>query len=298
MPEKKHTIIGLQSSGKTTFAAALWYLVDSGEVDTALRKGQHNGDFQYLESIAAAWASGWQVDRTSSDATHPVRINLSDANGQAIGVNFVDLSGETFEKIFATREVDEQVQELLNEVNGLMLFVTARRRKDDLTLAEMYRGLPAIAPAEGHVETEPAQPFEAAKVPHQVQLVDLLDSLSGAPIQFDPKKIVVVISAWELAPKGLSPDAWLSTKMPLLQQYLSSKEESVPFRVYGISALGAEVPKRDISLDDPNRADLLENRNRLLMSKKAVHRIIVEGHEADQHDLTHPIQWLNGPVEK
>lgn len=38
MPKINHMIIGVQASGKTTFAAALWYLVDSREVDTVLKK--------------------------------------------------------------------------------------------------------------------------------------------------------------------------------------------------------------------------------------------------------------------
>jgi hypothetical protein len=50
-----HMIMGLQSSGKTTFAAALWYLIDSGEVPTVLTKGLHTGDHTYLEHIAGSW---------------------------------------------------------------------------------------------------------------------------------------------------------------------------------------------------------------------------------------------------
>ena len=49
MTRSNHLVMGLHGSGKTTFAAALWYLVDMGEVDTVLVKGTHVGDFRYLE---------------------------------------------------------------------------------------------------------------------------------------------------------------------------------------------------------------------------------------------------------
>ena len=72
MTKSTHLVMGLQGSGKTTFAAALWHLVDMGEVDTVLVKGTHTGDFRYLEEIAQDWAEGWQVQRTK---THRVRTD-------------------------------------------------------------------------------------------------------------------------------------------------------------------------------------------------------------------------------
>ena len=66
MVEHRHVVIGFQGSGKTTYAAALWYLVDAREkqVTTVLSKGTHRGEFAYLETIADAWERGYQVKRT------------------------------------------------------------------------------------------------------------------------------------------------------------------------------------------------------------------------------------------
>ena len=36
----RYMVFGIQASGKTTFAAALWHLVDSEEIPTALIKGK------------------------------------------------------------------------------------------------------------------------------------------------------------------------------------------------------------------------------------------------------------------
>ena len=44
--DQQYMVFGFQGSGKTTFAAALWHLVDSEEMATALIKGKHVGELQ------------------------------------------------------------------------------------------------------------------------------------------------------------------------------------------------------------------------------------------------------------
>lgn len=59
MSDQEIMVLGFQASGKTTFAAALWHLVGSREInETALVMGKHNGDFRYLDEISGAWAGG------------------------------------------------------------------------------------------------------------------------------------------------------------------------------------------------------------------------------------------------
>jgi hypothetical protein len=190
MAEVRHVVMGLQSSGKTTFAAALWYLVDSREIKTSLTKGTHTGDFRYLEEISAAWAAGWQIGRTFSDQWEPIRINLlHPESGNELQLNFIDLSGETFEKIFVTRVVEERVETLFREMSGLLLFVTALRPRDDISIVDIGLKLPQAMPEEP-ADDAPAvaeekaaeQPFKVSLSPHQVQLVDLLDSLTDEPV--------------------------------------------------------------------------------------------------------------------
>lgn len=72
MVDHRHVVIGFQGSGKTTFAAALWYLLDSRatEVPTALFKGRHTGDYKYLEAIAAAWDNVAYFPRSKAFVEH------------------------------------------------------------------------------------------------------------------------------------------------------------------------------------------------------------------------------------
>nr|WP_255616625.1 hypothetical protein [Microvirga puerhi] len=290
--------MGLQSSGKTTFAAALWYLVDSREIDTVLSKGRHNGDFQYLETISSSWAAGWQVPRTSSDSLEPIRINLLHSqSNEEIDLHFVDLSGEAFEKIFATRMIEEKIKSLFSSMQGLLLFVTAIRKKDDLSILDVGLAMPDEMPSEVDddeivpaAESDPIQKlseFSPSSSPQQVQLVDLLGALADAPLFKQPSRIAVIISAWDKAPPQTEPEQWLKTRMPLLYQYLRNQQLEIPFRVYGVSAQGGSVPKKEQPNVPSDRAELLK-------VKIAGERIKVVGHDAANHDLSHPIRWLSG----
>lgn len=296
MTKIQHMVMGLQSSGKTTFAAALWHLVESREIDTVLKKGRHNGDYKYLESISTSWAAGWQVRRTASDEWEFIRINLlHPINGGQIELNFVDLSGETFEKIFVTRAVDERVAELLGGMNGLLLFVTTLRPRDDVSLVDVGMAMPEAMSEEtqenafvSNEDGSAAQSeFAPSSAPQQIQLVDLLDALSDAPISMRPDRIVVIVSAWDRALSHIEPEGWLRDRMPLLYQYLKSHEANTPYRVYGVSAQGGTLPKKDEEEQKSDRASLLKMRI-------AGERIKVIGHNAAAHDLTHPIRWLSG----
>lgn len=303
MSDREIMVLGFQESGKTTFAAALWHLVDSHEInDTALVKGKHNGDFQYLEKISGVWAAGWAVDRTRSQEWLPITINLRRLVPETdVRLSFVDIAGETVERIFATREVDGRVEPLIREASGLLLFVSALRAQDDDSIVDLYLEFPDEAPPEP--ADEPAVPesnapgaaaglgetvpFQVERTPQQVQLVDLLDAFADDPLEMRPARIAVIISAWDRAHGGSTPEAWLEDHMPLLFQYLSTHADEFETRIYGVSAQGGHVPSRENPTEQSDRQKLLEQ-------PKASSRIKVVGHGAGHHDLTHPIAWLSG----
>jgi len=295
-------VLGFQASGKTTFAAALWHLVDSREIDdTALVKGKHNGDFRYLEEIATAWAAGWAVERTRSEEWRPIAINLRSLVTETdVRLSFVDIAGETVERMFATREVDERVEPLIRAAPGLLLFVSALRPQDDDSIVDLYREFPEEAPPEPTDEPAEAESnapgpaasgetvaFKVEMTPHQVQLADLLDAFSDDPLEMRPARIAVIISAWDRAHGASTPEAWLQDHLPLLFQYLTTHADEFEFRIYGVSAQGGHVPSKQNPTDQSDRDELLKQ-------PEASKRIKVVGHDAGGHDLTHPIAWLSG----
>lgn len=291
--EVRHMAVGLQSSGKTTFAAALWYLIDSGEMPTSLRKGKHTGDHSYLEMLATRWEEGWQVPRTKTLQQEVITMNLKDpATSKDVALQFVDLSGETFEKAFATRILGRNAADAFEGARNLMLFVSANDARDDLTMIDVAMQLRDNTNEElvSDDRSEEAK-FNAAKTPRQVQVVDFLESLQQPPLSLSLDRLAVIISAWDKAPEHNDPDRWLRERMPLLDQYL--RNTGLMVRIYGVSAQGGDLPDLDNPPAKDDAAGYLDQKQ-LLSLAKASKRIQVVGHAAVEHDLTHPVRWLSG----
>ncbi|RWP76621.1 hypothetical protein [Mesorhizobium sp.] len=291
--ERCHMAIGLQSSGKSTYAAALWYVVDAGEVPTVLLKGKHIGDHRYLEVLAKRWEDGWRVPRTKTLQHENMTMNLKDPkDGVEIALTFADLSGETFEKAFATRSLSSTAASAFDGVENLMLFVSANDPRDDLTMIDLAIELEEDVDEE-EIDEDGAEekPFNPASTPRQVQIVDFLDSIQQPPLCVRVERIAVIVSAWDKGPEHNDPPRWLRETMGLLDQYL--RNNGIEVRVYGVSAQGGDLPDKD----NPPAADDsegLKDQKRLLSLTKASERVEVVGHGAGKHDLTHPVRWLSG----
>ncbi|ESY85778.1 hypothetical protein X739_16120 [Mesorhizobium sp. LNHC220B00] len=291
--ERYHMAVGLQSSGKSTYAAALWYVVDAREAPTVLVKGKHIGDHRYLETLAKRWEEGWQVPRTKTLQHENVTMNLKDPkDGSEIALRFADLSGETFEKAFVTRSLSPTAASAFDGIENLMLFVSANDPRDDLTMIDLAIELEEDVD-EDVIDEDGAEekPFDPASTPRQVQIVDFLDSIRQPPLSVRVERIVVVVSAWDKGPEHNDPLRWLRETMGLLDQYL--RNSGIEVRVYGVSAQGGDLPDKDNppAVNDPEG---LKDQKRLLSLAKASERIEVVGHGAGKHDLTHPIRWLSG----
>ena len=306
---KKYLVFGLSGAGKSTFAAALWHLVDSHEIRTVLAKGRHSGNFRYLEKIAKQWCDGWRLERTKSEEVEDVRISLRHEETEAeFSLEFRDIAGESLETAFATRYCDTEFVELVKRADGMLLFVSAIRQMDDVTILDIEAHIGddnrddaddddgdddddaegAASAEEGrqdHTAKPEDPPFDPAKTPLQVRLVDLLQSLRCNPFDKKPFRIAVIVSAWDQTEEHL-PDVWLAKKMPLLDQFLRGGEVADALRVYGVSAQGGIFPKKGEKND--------AGRKEIMSIRPASKRIRVVGHGAGVHDLTHPVRWLSG----
>jgi hypothetical protein len=308
----RYLVFGFQGSGKTTYAAALWHLLDSREIQTALVKGKHVGEFRYLEEIAQSWCEGWQVKRTGSDQVEDVQINLRHpASGTELVLEFTDLPGEKFEKAFSTRLCTPAFVDLVKESSGLLLFVSADRYVDDVTILDALGAEPqedaakadgddqapesTVANGSGEApkatagEASKEPPWDPDKTPLQVRLVDLLEALQVAPFGRKPFKVAVIVSAWDLTDET-SADKWLSKRYPLLDQFLRNGQGALDVRVYGVSAQGGQLSKKG----QPPSPD----RDRLLALDCPSERIKIVGTEVGEHDLTCPLLWLSGLDKK
>ncbi|MCZ7484141.1 hypothetical protein [Rhizobium rhizogenes] len=278
METQFHSILGLPRSGKTTFLAALWHIIDAGEVDTKLILDQLVGDHRYLNRIVEAWRRCEEVPRTPVAAETQVAIHVHEpANGRKIVLEFPDLSGESFEDQFAARMCTSAYVEGFARDGGILLFVNADRPADGMTHLDL---VPAIFGDEAAENDDSEQEWSAKLVPEQVRLVELLQFIQRAPFQIRSRRLALVVSAWDvITDPGLEPAVWLEREMPFLHQFLRNNRQSFDVRVYGVSAQGGDVTggeRQNLARETPSR------------------RIRCVGPNADPHDLTAPIVWLSG----
>lgn len=276
MTSQQHSIIGLPGSGKTTFLAALWHLIDAGEVSSKFILDKLVGDHTHLNAIVAAWRRCEEVERTSMAAEARVSIHVKEvSSGNTAVLHFPDLSGESFELQLSSRSCSLEYVESFEGGGGVLLFVTADKPSEGMSIidaAPLVRGEAVAENIEDHVE------WSHQLVSSQVSLVELLQFLQVPHFPRETRRVAVIVSAWDaIQNPQLEPVQWLERELPFLYQYLISNPECFDFQVYGVSAQGGDVKTS-------KRLELIEQTPSM--------RIQCVGPSTDPHDLTSPIAWL------
>jgi Double-GTPase 1 len=276
--ELRYMIVGLLGSGKTTFLAAFWHLMNAGEIATKLELDRLEGDTGYLNTIVEAWRRCQEVPRTSiasEQETLAIHIRQPNTEQRAVLV-FPDLSGESFKRQVASRKCRQSYINACDASNGILLFVTADRAQDDLSVrdvASMITGDDKSSSNDGHIIE-----WNPDLVPEQVHLVELLQFLQRPPFKRQPRRVAVLVSAWDVLPTPQpTPEEWVQRELPLLHQFLRTNTASFAFRIYGISAQGGDVRS---------------GAKKELLQKVPSERLLCIGAHTDVHDLTAPILWL------
>lgn len=276
-------MLGLKSSGKTSFLAALWHLVESGELPVSLTAPHLQPDREYLNHIRESWLSFREVGRTPLRVHEMLSLVLRDAkSGKAIDVSIPDISGEALRLQWVTRRATEQYADRAHAATGVFLFIHPASFARSARIA-VREGI-SSAPDEGgavRVKTEPNQdatPWSPDVTPTQVQLVELLQFVAHLHAPQAPLRLAVVVSAWDLIRERLSPADWVESRLPLLSQFLISNSESVPYKIFGVSALGGDLEDDLASLQEEA---VPSNRIRVVSDDREMH-----------HDLTEPLRFL------
>ena len=178
-------VCGLPSSGKTTYLAALWHLVQSQEIETQLTlQSLSYGDYEYLNAIRGRWLRGQKQIRTVGEAPR-IGLDLRSRDGQEVNLLFLDHSGETFDQLWETRSCTDDVAEHLQQRSGVLLFLRSQGLKEPVPLSEilelereMNEALPDDTDPPGE-QTVTEVEWNAEDAPDQVKVVDLLQSLSN-----------------------------------------------------------------------------------------------------------------------
>jgi len=278
-----HVMLGLPETGKTTFLAALWQVLRSGDVGEGLELAILHGNREYLNKIADQWSRCEALGRTSLSSPEPVTLRVRDRDmGELAELAIPDMSGESFEVQWDLRECSLDYARLAEKASGILLFVHPEVTKETDSIAQANEVLGDWAPearTEAGCENRPDLPWEARKVPTQVKMVELLQFLALlAPSQL---RVAVIVSAWDLVTEHRRPEEWLERRLPLLHQYLQANQESISWQAYGVSAQGGR----------------LEDADRLLEEQVAAKRIQIVGPGAAPHDITAPVRWLMSGVD-
>ena len=240
-------LMGLPGTGKTSFLAALWYMVNQSEIPCALFLDRYDGDVTYLNLIRTAWLEHKPVPRNPLDSEKLVSMLLKQrASSALVELTFPDLSGESFRLQWAKRQMTSQYDQRLRNANGAILFVHPQTISKPHRIDTADALVAAIGDAlgvEGETTTEAAsavtKPWDIEKAPTQVQLVELLQFISGREYFQPPFRLAIIVSAWDLvAHLWGSAREWISHELPLLHEFLDSNEDEFQVEVYGVSAQG------------------------------------------------------------
>lgn len=275
----RQLFVGLPNSGKTTFLAALWHVAETGDIPLSLRVSQLHGERDHLNKIREQWLRCKPLERTTIPAERIVSLKLrSPISGQETELFLPDLSGETFNLHWKTRQWSLEFDRLASESQGCLLFVHPRRVNEPVRInAAIDRMASVIGETEEERDLESIPlPWDPDSAPTQVKLVELVQFLRLRPFFGRPLRIAVIVSAWDLVDGSERPELWLKMRLPLLHQYLTANAGELSFRVYGVSAQGGE-------LSEAGRLQLLNSPSE---------RIIITGTDAGVHDITAPIRWL------
>jgi hypothetical protein len=278
-------MVGLPETGKTTFLAAFWQAVYEAPANSPLRLHRLPSEREYLEEIRNSWLKFEPIPHTAVAHIAGNEMELSDRNDANLDLRFPDLFGEVYEHLLLDRACPIDLRDLLTSADGLLVFVHPDRIRQSpridavnaLEKALQSDAKEATENATTEVE-EPAE-FDAAQLPVDTQMVDLIQLLLDAA---EPKRIssvCVVVSAWDrAASESLAPGQWLERRLPLFAQYVTWNDK---FRhsIFGISAQGGR---------------LVEDAEKLQSHLDPLERIVARDSNGQITDITAPVRWLVG----
>jgi Double-GTPase 1 len=272
-------MVGLPETGKTTYLAALYNLLDEG--GGVLVLDRLAGDTSYFNRIRSEWQKCEPTVRTTSATkTAAPPVYLRDKDGRVTDLRVPDVSGESYNEFWENRAWPETFDSLVQAANGLLLFVHPDFLHEPEFLDELEMVAGPEPPSEIHPDAAAASketewsPEQAAD---QVKLVDLLQSVQARAGRALP--VAVVVSAWDVVQEsgGDIPSRWFEARVPLLAQYLDANSSTFPRRVWGVSAQGGSLPTKKDELIKTSPSDRVS---------------VVFENEGVSNDLTAPIAWL------
>lgn len=298
-------VVGMPNSGKSTFIAALRHLLVADEVAIDLCSVELSENESHLNRLENRWLDCEEMERTKPATEGWVELKVQDKKtSEQLTLHIPDLRGEAFEQPACIGQCDADLFGALAEADGILLFTNADREDDTLLIDDLidilgHDGLDddeSGAPPEGGIDNSgesasgtaqpPAEqaenPFKPEAMPEEVKLVEFLQVANRRPLVERPRKLAVILSAWDVVTgngtgDGVTPLDWFETRRPMLAQFIAANADLWDARVYGVSAQGGKLP---------------QDKGALKQIRVPSERIRIVGHGAAAHDLSAPLRWM------
>jgi len=279
--ERGILLVGLPKTGKTSFVAALWHVLKSEEIEDSLRLSVLGGDDTYLNQIRDEWLDYIEVVRTTQQNEAIPTMHLVDKTGTLkCALSVPDLSGETYLSHWTDREWSDKFTSAAREASGILVFLHPNQPLEAPEITTTWRMLGPLTEEEAASEPTAEQPhWDPEKAAGIVQLVEVLQFLKHN--LRTPLRVAVMVSAWDLVKKhNATPEDFIRTRTPLLEQFLRTNSDSFNFTVFGVSALGGD-------LENKEDTDRLQNETHCASERIEV----VPAATGTKHDITRPLRW-------
>jgi hypothetical protein len=187
---QKHLLVGLPSTGKTTYLAALWDTVESRVSDQTLwLKKLTDGNTEYLNNIRNKWQKCEEFPRTHLTGGQLVTMLLEDpASHCETELIIPDLPGEEYRDQWEQRIITKEYKQLLLDACGIMVFIRPGILPEDHQIDDHVDDLiriinekpvvndttSDIEPIEEHkeeIEWEPKLAKEQVKIVELIQII-------------------------------------------------------------------------------------------------------------------------------
>ena len=272
----RHLLVGLPESGKSTFLAALWHVVESSEIPGSLVLSEVHGIRDYLNTIRDSWLRCEKLERTRIGSEHEVRFKLTDAEGHVFRELILpDPSGEMFKFQWEIRRWSTDFDKLAATSEAVMMFVHPRTVKPFVRLDSKIAKIAAELEGGDAGTPSDVEPWTPDKSPTQVQLIELLQFLMERSFIDRSLNLSLIISAWDLIRPAPKPSNWVQQQLPLLYQFLMTNSHRLNTLCYGVSAQGGDYSSTAALQSHNNQSERI---------------MVVDDDGNTSHDITIPLK--------
>lgn len=225
-------LVGLPDTGKSTFLAALYHQVESGDVNGSLVLEELGSDIGYLNRIREDWLKCVKISRATSAKSEKGTMLLRDPNTSLLSeVTIPDLLGEVFDHQFEERRWTHEFEDLVVSCDGLVVFIHPDKVSPVRSI--MDANVVLEKGQEEDVTSDSLVPWTAKGVATQIKMVDILQFILDGMPEDRVVPAAIVISAWDRVLslfnklQNVTPKDWLKKNLPLLNQFLVSRKSVV-----------------------------------------------------------------------